>query len=146
MIPGGYFAVGDRTWLGARCFIEIWSNPHGELKIGENCYFAHDIHFGVFQEISIGNDVQIAEFTSLRDTTHNYSERSVKIKKQGDTFGRLIIEDDVWVGQGCIILGSPEGTVIGKGAVIGAHSVVKHSIPEYAVAVGAPAKVIGFRK
>jgi virginiamycin A acetyltransferase len=146
MVPGGFLAIGDCTYIGDRCFLEVWPNPRAEIKIGSNCYFAHDIHFSAFQEITIGNDVRVAEFCSLRDTSHNYKDRSRNINQQGDTIGRLIIHDDVWIGQGCIVLGSPEGTVIGRGAVIGAHSVVKESIPEFAIVAGAPAKIIKYRE
>ena len=53
--------------------------------------------------------------------------------------GAIIIEDDVWIGAGSIIL---TGVTISKGSVIGAGSVVAKSIPEYSIAVGNPAKVI----
>jgi acetyltransferase-like isoleucine patch superfamily enzyme len=145
-IPGGFLAIGEHTWVGDRCVIEVSPNPFAEVRIGDNCYFAHDVHLGAYQKIIIGNNVRVAEFTSLRDSTHNYMDCTQEINQQGDTVGRLTIEDDVWIGQGCIILGSPSGTIIGKGAVIGAHSIVKESIPEYAIAVGAPARVIGCRQ
>lgn len=51
----------------------------------------------------------------------------------------IIVEEDCWVGAGCILL---PGCHIGRGAVIGAGSVVKNDIPPYAVAVGTPAKII----
>lgn len=146
MIPGGILAISDNTWIGDRCFIEAWPNPTAEITIGANCYLAHDIHLGSFGKLSIGNNVRIAEFTSLRDTSHNYKDKKTNIDRQGDTVGELIIEDDVWIGQGCLILGSISGTLIGRGAVIGAHSVVKESIPAYAIAVGAPARVVGYRE
>jgi acetyltransferase-like isoleucine patch superfamily enzyme len=146
LIPGGILAIGDDTWIGDRCFIEAWPNPQGEIRIGASCYLAHDIHLASFRKLAIGNNVRIAEFTSLRDTSHNYKDKSTNINQQGDTIGHLIIEDDVWIGQGCLILGSAAGTVIGRGAVIGAHSVVKESIPACAIAVGAPARVVGYRE
>jgi acetyltransferase-like isoleucine patch superfamily enzyme len=90
--------------------------------------------------------VRVAEFVSLRDSSHNYQDRNRYIYQQGDTMGTLSIGNDVWIGQGAIILGSPDGTFIGNGVVIGAHSVVKESIPDYAVAVGAPARIVGFRQ
>jgi acetyltransferase-like isoleucine patch superfamily enzyme len=146
MIPGGILAIGDNTWIGDRCFIEAWPNPQAEIRIGASCYLAHDIYLGSFGKLAIGKNVRIAEFTSLRDTSHNYKDKHTNINQQGDTIGHLIIEDDVWIGQGCLILGSAAGTVIGRGAVIGAHSVVKESIPAYAIAVGAPARVVGYRE
>ncbi len=115
-------------------------------QIGANCYLAHDIQIGAYQRLVIGDNVRIAEFASLRDTTHNYRDRSRNINQQGDTVGQLVIKDDVWIGQGCLIQGSPEGTVIGQGAVIGADSVVKESVPDYVIAVGAPARIVGYRK
>jgi len=146
MIPGGFLAIGKNTRVGDRCFIEGWPNPRAEIRIGMNCYLAHDIQLAACGTLVIGNNVRIAEFTSLRDTTHNYKDRSTNINQQGDTVGQLFIKDDVWIGQGCLIQGSPEGSVIGQGAVIGAHSVVKESVPDYAIAVGAPARVVGYRE
>lgn len=52
------------------------------------------------------------------------------------------IADDVWIG--CVSKILP-GVKIGKRAVIAAGSVVTKSIPDYAIAVGNPAKVINFR-
>lgn len=146
MIPGGFLAIGEDTRIGDRCFLEGWPNPRAEIRIGANCYLAHDIQIGAYKRLVIGDNVRIAEFSSLRDTTHNHRDRSRNINQQGDTVGQLFIKDDVWIGQGCLIQGSPEGTVIGQGAVIGAHAVVKESIPDYAIAVGAPARIVGYRK
>ncbi len=50
--------------------------------------------------------------------------------------------DDVWIGQGATIL---FGVTIGKGAVIGARSVVAQNLPPYAVVVGNPGKIIKYR-
>ncbi len=57
----------------------------------------------------------------------------------GDNESDITINEDCWVGAGCILL---PGINIGRGAVIGAGSVVTRNIPPYAVAVGSPAKVI----
>ena len=53
--------------------------------------------------------------------------------------GAVVIEDNVWLGDNVCVL---SGITIGKGAIIGANSVVTHSIPPYSVAAGTPAKVI----
>ncbi len=54
----------------------------------------------------------------------------------------VIVEEDVWIGMNVTLL---PGVNIGRGAIIGASSVVTKSIPPYAVAVGNPAKVIKFK-
>jgi acetyltransferase-like isoleucine patch superfamily enzyme len=55
---------------------------------------------------------------------------------------QVIIEDDVWIGYGAIVL---SGVTVSRGAIIGAGAVVTTSVPAYAVVVGNPAKVIGRR-
>lgn len=54
----------------------------------------------------------------------------------------ISIGEDVWIGRGVFV---GKGVSIGQGAVIGANSVVVKDIPPYAVAVGAPARVIKYR-
>lgn len=60
----------------------------------------------------------------------------------GDDNHTLVIEEDVWVGAGCILLPKSK---IGRGAIIGAGSVVTKEIPPYAIVVGNPAKIIGVK-
>lgn len=73
---------------------------------------------------------------------HKTSEIGVymdEVRKEKGTDGKIVIEDDVWVGSNAIIL---HGVKIGRGAVIGAGSIVTKSVPPYAIAVGNPAKII----
>ena len=54
----------------------------------------------------------------------------------------VIVEEDVWIGMNVTIT---KGVVIGRGAIIGTGTVCRKSIPPYAIVVGNPAKVVGFR-
>ena len=56
--------------------------------------------------------------------------------------GFKVIEDDVWIGSNSVIL---SGVKIGRGAVIGAGSIVTKNVPKYAIVAGNPAKVIKMR-
>ena len=51
----------------------------------------------------------------------------------------ILIKEDAWIGAGATIL---PGVCIGKHAVVGAGSVVTRDVPDYAVVVGSPAKVV----
>lgn len=53
----------------------------------------------------------------------------------------VMVEEDVWIAANVTLL---SGITVGRGATIGAGSVVRKSVPPYAVVVGNPAKVIGF--
>jgi acetyltransferase-like isoleucine patch superfamily enzyme len=66
----------------------------------------------------------------------------VPIAQQGITRQGIVIGEDVWIGCGARIL---DGVQIGNGAVIGAGAVVTRSVPDYCIAVGVPAKVVGRR-
>ncbi len=55
----------------------------------------------------------------------------------------MVIENDVWVGHGAIIL--PAVTRIENGSIIGAGSVVTKNVPPYAVVAGNPATIIKYR-
>lgn len=54
----------------------------------------------------------------------------------------IIVEEDVWIGANATLL---VGTYIGRGAIIGAGTVVRNRIPPYAIIIGNPGKIIGFR-
>ncbi|MCE9640174.1 MAG: hypothetical protein K8S22_08520 [Betaproteobacteria bacterium] len=64
------------------------------------------------------------------------------INNQGHAAGVIDVADDVWIGANTVIL--PDVS-IGKGAIIGAGSVVTKDVPAYSIAAGVPAKVIGTR-
>lgn len=54
----------------------------------------------------------------------------------------IVVEEDVWIGNHVILL---SGAVVGRGSEVGAGSVVRGKIPPYAVVIGNPCKVVGFR-
>ncbi len=64
------------------------------------------------------------------------------MKQPIETKGGIVIADNVWLGFGVIVL---DGVRIGNGAVIGAGAVVNHDIPDNAIAVGVPARIIKMR-
>jgi acetyltransferase-like isoleucine patch superfamily enzyme len=74
-----------------------------------------------------------------------YTERlDIPMMEQGVySQGEVIIEDDVWIGAGAVIL---DGIHIGKGCIIGAGAVVTKDLPDYAVALGIPARIVGNRR
>lgn len=88
--------------------------------------------------------------TWLGSESHTFSERRAILENVSKSFTRhletrqpkpVVIEENVWVGFDAIIL---PGIRIGRGAVIGCKSVVTENVPEYAVVVGNPGRVIKF--
>lgn len=116
----------------------IESKEH--VSIGDNTGIGAYVHMWGSGGIYIGNNVLIAAHCCITSLNHNYNNTLIR---DGQIIKRkVIIEDDVWLGYNTIVL---PGIKIGKGAVIGAGSVVTSDIPPYAIAVGNPAKVIKYR-
>jgi transferase hexapeptide repeat containing protein len=112
------------------------------IEIGYNCYFNHNtiLNGGHGKaKLRIGNYVQTGPNVAFYVSNHNTMNSGVPIKEQGYREADIIIEDDVWIGANSVIT---SGVHVGKGAIIGAGSVVTKNIPSYAIAAGTPAKVI----
>jgi len=101
------------------------------------------VHLNGKGQIEIGDWVDIAHSVSIESADHGFSSLKDHIRFQEFTVGKIIIEDDVWIGCGTRIL---KGVRIGKGSTIGAGSVVTKDIPPYSIAVGNPCVVIKNRK
>lgn len=137
----GPVTVGDRVCLHRDVLIEVGSG--GSLDIGANTHIQARCIFAAFAApIRIGNNVQIAPYCTLYPYDHCTAPDKLIIEQPLKTKGGIIIEDDVWLGVGVTVL---DGVRIGNGAVIGAKSLVTHDVPEGAIAVGMPARVIGYR-
>lgn len=93
-------------------------------------------------KIRIGSDVLFGQFISVIAHSYNYDDRDRPIIEQGMYSRDVVIEDDVWIGAYSIIM---PGVKVGKGAVVGASSVVSNDIPPYEVWAGAPARRISVR-
>lgn len=110
--------IGHYTSIGARNFL----HGGGGIVIGRGCLLGPDVK--IFSE------------------NHVISSLDVEIRDQGEIRSEVVIEDDVWVGAGAIILA---GVHVGQGAVIAAGSVVTRSIPAGSIVAGVPARVIRMR-
>lgn len=95
--------------------------------------------------LSVGKYVMMGEEIHIIGGGHRFADTETPMIFQGNVENTgLRIEDDVWIGYRVIILSKVRH--IGKGAIIGAGSVVTHDIPDYAIVAGNPAKIIKYRK
>lgn len=107
------------------------------IIIGDHFYANRNLVILDCAKVIIGNHVMIGPNCTLAAATH---PSDPLVRRQGLEYAKeIIIEDDVWLGAGVIIL---PGVTIKKGSVIGAGSVVTKDIPEEVIAYGNPCKVI----
>lgn len=115
------------------------------IKIGEHCLINHNnvLQAGKFKgQIIIGNYVQTGANVMMFAFNHGTEINNVPMIEQDYWDGDIIVEDDVWIGAGSIIL---PGVKVGKGAVIASNAVVNKDVPEYAIVGGVPAKILKYR-
>jgi acetyltransferase-like isoleucine patch superfamily enzyme len=134
-------SFGKRTVV--KPFAVIQSSG-GAVSFGLEAISSFD-HFSTGEgDIVVGDYVRFAPNCTIVGGTKQVSDRSKLIVDQPEVHPNgVVIGDDVLVGAGSVIL---PATKIGRGAVIGAGSIVNGDIPEYAIVAGAPAKVIGYRE
>ena len=136
------FTKAGKIFVGTNTFIRRWScfrEYGGYIRIGDNCTINSFCHLSGNGGIDVGNNVLIATQCVIISANHLFEDSHQLIRSQGETKGKIIIGNDVWLGAGVKVLA---GVVIGEGSVVGAGAVVSNNIPPYSVAVGAPARVI----
>lgn len=98
----------------------LFNLSSGEITLEEYCFFGHNV----------------SVLTGTHDITLFDRERQVRVPKTGRD---VVIGRGAWVSSNALVLGPCR---IGKHAVVGAAAVVTTDVPDYAVVVGTPAKVV----
>jgi acetyltransferase-like isoleucine patch superfamily enzyme len=120
---------------------------HGNIEVGDDVSLGTGAVLLVTESrILIGNKVMFGPNVTVVGGNHNISEvgrfmYDVHEKRAGDDVD-VVIEDDVWVGCGAIIL---KGVRLGRGSVIAAGALVNRDVLPYHIVGGIPARVIGAR-
>lgn len=143
-VRGSRVVIGERTMIDSFAKIKF-AGGLGDVVIGEDSYINSGVVVYSGNGVSIGSRVLIAANCTLAAANHEYKDPERCIVDQGfmESRGGIVIEDDVWIGAGCVIL---DGAKIGKGAVIAAMSLVRGEIEPYGIYAGNPIQRIGFRK
>lgn len=138
---------GADLHLGART--RIWAPGH--VRIGNQVYVGKDVQ--IEANCRIGNYCLIANRVAIIGRhDHDFSAVGYPVrfspwvgsKRVPTRYANeeAVIEEDVWIGYGAIVL---TGVTVGRGSVVAAGSVVSRDIPPYSIAAGVPAKVISKR-
>lgn len=135
--------IGKRVsiWKGSR--IEALGGSRGfapMIEIGDDTVIHLDFHCGAAESVKIGRDVLIAGRVYITDHDHVFDDPTKPARwAEGLVSKPVVIEDGVWLGEGCVIL---KGVTIGTRAVVGANAVVTKDVPPFTVVGGIPARVI----
>ena len=142
---GSMIVIGDNFHAEKRLRLEAFRNGNRDPKIfiGNNVEITWDCHIGAINRIEIDDNVLIGSRVLITDHSHGHippiSADVAPIRRELYSKGPVKICKNVWIGEGASIL---PGVTIGENTIIGAGSVVTHSLPANCVAAGVPAKII----
>lgn len=143
-VKGTRIIIGDGVQIDS--FVKIKPvGGTGDVRIGSNCYINSGVVIYSGNGVVIGNDVLIAANCTLAAVNHEFRRRDLKIMEQRfqPSRGGIVIEDDVWVGAGTVIL---DGAILRRGCVVGANSLVNRELDPNSINVGNPVRCIGHRE
>ena len=143
-VRGTRISIADGAVIDA--FVKIKpAGGSGDIEIGPGTFINSGCVLYSGNGIRIGANVLIAANCTLAATDHEFADPDRLIRNQGfrPSRGGIVIGDDVWIGANTVLL---DGAHIGGGSVVGAESLVRGKLPEFCIAVGAPARIRGWRR
>lgn len=137
-----HYGLGENVWIqyGVTFICEHFSV--GKITCGKNVVFARNVDIDYTGDLTIGDNVSFSEGVKVLTHIHDFYH-SEKDGTKGCVLTPLVIQNMATFGSRAIIM--PGVGEIGRGAVISSFSYVRNKVPPYAIVMGNPAKIIGFR-
>jgi len=132
--------IGSGVFVGRNTILSC-KNGDIDLEDGVNIGFNCEIFSA--SRVRVGRDTLLAAYCYVIGGDHEFSDPGLPVVAQGRRSAGILIGEGSWLGAGAKIL---DGVNIGCGAVIGAGAVVRESVPDGAIAVGIPARVVAHRQ
>jgi acetyltransferase-like isoleucine patch superfamily enzyme len=135
-------AIGPRVFVGPGSWLNVHGPQEGAvaLEIGEGTSIVGDCVLSAACSVRLGRKVLVARGAYVADHSHAFDDPARPVLEQGIArIAPVHIDDGVWLGQNVVVC---PGVHIGRGAVVGANSVVTRDVPAGAVVAGAPARLL----
>ncbi len=135
--------IGDNVFIGSGSWLQTIPNEDDSsiaISIGSGTSIAGACVISAVKRVTIEEDVLLARNVYISDHMHRHTSTAVSILHQGlDKIQPVRIRSGAWLGQNVVVC---PGVTVGTNAVVGANSVVTRDVPDFAVAVGSPARVV----
>jgi acetyltransferase-like isoleucine patch superfamily enzyme len=133
----GQIEIGDCVSIGRGTAVVA---KGGQIRIGDGANIGSNCRIATQSRLELGDSVLIAAYSYIGPGNHQRGDADTPlICREMEKKGGVKIGSHAWIGTRATIL---DGVTIGERAIIGAHSLVREDVPDGAVAVGAPARVI----
>jgi acetyltransferase-like isoleucine patch superfamily enzyme len=132
-------AIASGTFIGRNT---ILSCKNGDITLGEGANIGFNCEIFSAARVEIGAHTLLAAYCYVIGGDHDWKDAGRPVLEQGRRGAGVTIGTGAWLGAGAKVL---DGIHIGPGAIVGAGAVVNADVPEAAIAVGVPARVVGSR-
>ena len=160
----GKIRIGDNVVIDDNCVLDAKGEGNTGLTIGNGVFVGkntiltcHDGNIVLEDSVNIGfncvisslsnivlrKNILLASYVYMVGGDHVATSTDIPVLLQGRTSKGIEVGEGTWLGAHVAVL---DGSVIGRDCIIGAHAVVNGEIPEFAIAVGTPAKVLRDRR
>lgn len=137
-------SIGEHSLILGGCHLAVetpaWGLSQPVLQIGSRVGIRPYCFFSASASIVVEDDVIIGALSSVIDSDHTFAEGRPNVMHNSVIAEPVRIGRGTWLGERVAVL---RGSRIGRCCMIGANSVVRGVIPDYSIAVGAPARVVG---
>jgi acetyltransferase-like isoleucine patch superfamily enzyme len=146
MLAGAHkISVGDRTTILTGCWLSVtrgeWRKAGGPtLTIGDRVTIQPFCTVGAAESLVIEDDVTIGSFSLVIDSTHRFEGPHEQVARNRPISAPVRIGRGTQIGERVAVL---QGAQIGRHCVIGTNSVIQGRIPDYSIARGFPARIVG---
>jgi len=147
--PGWIFgarqvAIGSNSVILGGCYLSVekpaWGLPPPVLRIGDRVGIRPYCMISASESIVIEDDVIIGAFSSVIDSDHTFAQGNPNVMHNSVSPAPIRIGRGTWIAERVAVL---RGSSIGRCCIVGANSVVRGDLPDYAIAAGAPARIVG---
>jgi maltose O-acetyltransferase len=148
-LPGRLGAKGRGSWLrrsaghcgeGVNILPGAFVGSPERLSIGANSGIGFACYLSCSGGLTIGERVLMGPYVMVYTSNHVWNPKLGTYYKQGETMAPVVIEDDVWLGAGCVIL---PGVTLARGTTVAAGAVVTKDTQAASIVGGVPARVLG---
>jgi acetyltransferase-like isoleucine patch superfamily enzyme len=131
--------IGSGVFVGRN---SILSCKNGDIALADGANVGFNCEIFSASQVSIGRDTLLAAYCYVIGGDHDFSDPSVAVLAQGRRSAGVTVGAGAWLGAGAKIL---DGVIVGDRAIVGAGAVVRDAVPDGAIAVGIPARIVGQR-
>jgi acetyltransferase-like isoleucine patch superfamily enzyme len=132
--------IGTGVFLGRN---SILSCKNGDIELADGANVGFNCEVFSASRVTIGAEALLAAYCYVIGGDHDFSDPSAAVLAQGRRSSGVSIGAGAWLGAGAKIL---DGVSVGNRAIVGAGAVVREAVPDGAIAVGIPARVVGQRE